>query len=46
MLNALIIGVGNIGAMYDIDNEQISTYAKALSMDDDIRFDIFDINRP
>lgn len=44
MLKALIIGVGNIGAMYDIDNDQVFTYAKAFSIDDDIRFDIFDIN--
>ncbi len=44
MLKALIIGVGNIGAMYDIDSDHVSTYAKAFSKDDGIRFDIFDVN--
>ena len=40
----LIVGVGNIGAMYDIDSKQVSTYAKACSLDATIEFDIFDIN--
>lgn len=44
MYNALIIGCGNIGAMYDFETESISTYAKAFHLDPEIEFEVFDID--
>jgi predicted dehydrogenase len=44
MYKALLIGCGNIGAMYDWDNEQVLTHAKAFSKIDEIEVDYFDIN--
>jgi predicted dehydrogenase len=44
MYKALLIGCGNIGAMYDWDNEQVLTHAKAFSKIDEFEVDYFDIN--
>lgn len=44
MYKALIIGCGNIGAMYDLNNESVSTYAKAFHLDPEIEFDVYDID--
>lgn len=42
---ALIIGCGNIGALYDLDGvDEVLTYAKAFSLDPQIHFDVFDAN--
>ncbi|NTW68476.1 MAG: Gfo/Idh/MocA family oxidoreductase [Chlorobiaceae bacterium] len=45
MYKALIIGCGNIGAMYDFEDESISTYAKAFSLDPEIDFEVYDLER-
>lgn len=45
MVKALLIGCGNIGAMYDWDNEQILSHAKAFSKFDEINVDYFDLNK-
>lgn len=43
MANALLIGCGNIGARYDLDDpEKIWTHAKAFSKSDGIRFTVTD----
>ena len=44
MYKALIIGCGNIGAMYDFETESISTYAKAFHYDPEIMFEVYDID--
>ena len=44
MYKALLIGCGNIGAMYDWDNEHVLTHAKAYSKIDEIKVDYFDTN--
>jgi predicted dehydrogenase len=41
---ALVIGCGNIGALYDFDNDHILTHAKAYSLHADFEFSIFDPN--
>jgi len=45
-LSAIIIGCGNIGALYDIDNRQfeVTTYINALSRIENIDLTICDIN--
>ena len=44
-LKALIIGCGNIGGMYDINNDFVQTHAKAISLSEWISsIDIFDLN--
>ncbi len=45
MYKALILGCGNIGAMYDIDTGAIETYAKAFDADPDIAFEVYDIDK-
>jgi predicted dehydrogenase len=45
MYKALIIGCGNIGALYDFDLDSVSTYAKAFHLDPEIEFEVFDINK-
>jgi hypothetical protein len=42
MTEVLVIGCGNIGALYDIDNEEILTHTKAFSMDNRFNLTIFD----
>lgn len=44
MYKALIIGCGNIGAMYDFETESILTYAKAFHLDPEIIFAVYDTN--
>jgi predicted dehydrogenase len=44
MYKALIIGCGNIGAMYDFETDAIFTYAKAFHLDPEIEFDVYDID--
>jgi predicted dehydrogenase len=44
MYKGLIIGCGNIGAMYDWNNEQVLTHAKAYSKTEEIKVDFFDLN--
>ena len=45
MYKALIIGCGNIGAMYDFESESILTHAKAFHLDPEITFAVYDTNR-
>lgn len=42
MFKSLIIGCGNIGALYDFDNNQILTHAKAYFLHPDFQFSIFE----
>ena len=44
MFKALIIGCGNIGAMYDFESESVLTYAKAFNNDPEISFVVYDTN--
>lgn len=44
MIDVLLIGCGNIGALYDLDNEQVLTYAKAFSLDPDLKVTVYDQN--
>ena len=45
MHKALIIGCGNIGALYDIDNnDSILTHAKAFHENEKMAFDVYDKN--
>jgi len=45
MVKALIIGCGNIGGLYDLENDSIQTHAKAISKNNWIeKVDVFDIN--
>ena len=44
MYRALIIGCGNIGAMYDFDSREVLTYAKAFHLDSEIEFEVYDID--
>tara|TARA_X000000950_G_scaffold45778_1_gene52139 strand:- start:28969 stop:29877 length:909 start_codon:yes stop_codon:yes gene_type:complete len=44
-INALLIGCGNIGGLYDFENKSIQTHAKALSRSNWIdNVDVFDID--
>ncbi|MBS1514062.1 MAG: Gfo/Idh/MocA family oxidoreductase [Bacteroidetes bacterium] len=45
MYNALVIGCGNIGAGYDFENEQVLTHAKALSLNKNFSFKVFDVDK-
>jgi len=42
MIKALIIGCGNIGALYDLETEALATYAKAFYRAGDIAFSVYD----
>lgn len=44
MYKALIIGCGNIGAMYDFETESVSTYAKAFHLEPEIEFEVYDVD--
>ncbi len=45
MVKALIIGCGNIGGLYDLENDNIQTHAKAISKNDWIeKVDVFDLD--
>jgi predicted dehydrogenase len=45
LYKALVIGCGNIGAGYDFDNEQVLTHAKALSLNKNFTFEVFDVDK-
>lgn len=45
MFKALVIGCGNIGALYDFNNDQIQTHVKAYHSDPRFSLAIFDINK-
>ncbi len=45
MYNALLIGCGNIGAMYDWDNDHILTHAKAYFKSEKIKLSFYDLNQ-
>ena len=42
MYKSLIIGCGNIGAMYDFESASVLTYAKAFHLDPEITFAVYD----
>lgn len=44
MYNALVIGCGNIGAQYDITNDEIQTHVKAWYLNKQVNVSIFDID--
>lgn len=44
MINVLIIGCGNIGAMYDLNTKSILTHTKAFSLISNCNLYLFDIN--
>ncbi len=44
MYKVLVIGCGNIGAQYDIDNDEIQTHVKAWYLKSSVVVSVFDIN--
>ncbi|MDL2143319.1 Gfo/Idh/MocA family oxidoreductase [Flavobacterium tructae] len=44
MYKVLVIGCGNIGAQYDIDNDEVQTHVKAWYLNSSVNLSIFDIN--
>jgi predicted dehydrogenase len=44
MYKALVIGCGNIGAMYDFERESVLTHTKALIQNGNFEVSVFDIN--
>jgi predicted dehydrogenase len=44
MTNFLVIGCGNIGALYDFENDKVQTHVKAISQDKNFELTIFDPN--
>jgi predicted dehydrogenase len=44
MYKALVIGCGNIGALYDYNNEMVQTHVKAFYLDPHFSLSIFDLN--
>ena len=45
MVKALIIGCGNIGGLYDLENDNVQTHAKAISKNKWIeKVDVFDLD--
>ncbi len=45
MYNALLIGCGNIGAMYDWNNEHVLTHAKSFFKSGKIKTSFYDLNK-
>jgi len=45
VFKALVIGCGNIGALYDLHNEEIQSHVKALYLDNRFSVSIFDLNK-
>lgn len=45
MYKALVIGCGNIGAMYDFENNKIQTHTKALVLNSNFTVSVFDTDR-
>lgn len=44
MIKALVIGLGNIGAQYDFNTDEIVTHVKAFSLREDVELSVFDVN--
>ncbi len=44
MITSLVIGCGNIGALYDLDNDKIQTHAKAYYLDPRFSLTVYDLN--
>jgi hypothetical protein len=44
MYKTLVIGCGNIGAMYDFDNDQVLTHTKAFAQNPNFEPTVFDID--
>ncbi|MBN8703038.1 MAG: Gfo/Idh/MocA family oxidoreductase [Bacteroidetes bacterium] len=44
MYKALLIGCGNIGALYDIDKDSVLTHAKAYHLSENFKLFIYDTN--
>ena len=44
MYRALVIGCGNIGAVYDFENEHVHTHSKAFFLNPAFEFDVFDVD--
>lgn len=45
MYKALLLGCGNIGAQYDLENEEVLTHAKAYSLHPHFKLTVFDVNK-
>jgi predicted dehydrogenase len=45
LYKALVIGCGNIGALYDLDNNKVHTHARAYHLNAVFSFDVFDIDK-
>jgi predicted dehydrogenase len=45
LFKSLLIGCGNIGALYDFENDSVSTHAKAYHNHPDFQFSVYDINK-
>lgn len=45
MYKALVIGCGNIGALYDFNNNEVNSHAKAIHLDARFSLSIYDINK-
>ncbi len=45
MYKALVIGCGNIGAMYDFENNEIQTHTKALVLNGNFEVTVFDTDK-
>jgi len=45
LYKAFVIGCGNIGALYDLNNDQIQTHCKALYLDKRFSLSVFDTNK-
>ncbi len=45
MYKALVIGCGNIGAMYDFNNDQVQSHAKGFYLNPKFSLSVFDINK-
>tara|TARA_B110000008_G_C16978094_1_gene566981 strand:- start:7664 stop:8560 length:897 start_codon:yes stop_codon:yes gene_type:complete len=44
VIKALVIGLGNIGAQYDYNSDEVLTHVKAISLRNDIDLSVFDVN--
>jgi predicted dehydrogenase len=45
MYKALVVGCGNIGALYDLENDKILTHAKAFHFHNQFNFSVFDLDK-
>lgn len=44
MYNLLLAGCGNIGALYDFENDQVLTHAKAFTFHPEFKLTVFDVD--